>query len=1006
MTALEVWLSRRVLIATILIGLLAVSVFFLARAKFGQAMEDEYASYSVTIEHFGVDSREIERSITIPLENEIGAIAGLREMRSTSEYGKSRVSVTTEAGADRSSIYLQLRDAADRVYRSLPQSAQKPQIGSSSTSQRAVFAASLRADGLDEDSLRELADKEIKPSFEKVSGVGDIEVGGGAVKEVHVLVDPARAASYGLSISSIAERIQAQDIIGPVGSVRDGSVDLSVSIRGRLTSLDALSELRIATKDGTVRLRDVAEVSYGYRESESVSRVDGEKMIVLYAQSSGSANLIGLSRSLRAESARWRARGIAVNVILDSGADLERALAEIVKAMIEGIAAALIVLPLAVPDIRRLGALSAAIAVVPIVSAAILSALGVGIDEYVLSGLAVGIGTIVDNGAIVVGLKNARSLALLLPSLGSSLLTTLIVLVPLFFLGFIAPGIKQISLAMCVLFIAAFIGTVLILPAFTVARVSPAHGHRNTIRARLGAARLARRLAPQLSARRALRGVSIAVRASGSHPAIAIAAACIVVAALCVSAALMGTDFSRSIEEDTIYAHLEFESGASIDSVDERTAVFAEAARRLPGATMVETIARRGNAEFTLKFDPKRAKREELIARARELGGRIPDGFVYFPEGSGDDRAYEIAVLGEDDEVLRAAAKEAARRLGQESWARQVVLNFKEAPKALVLDIDHAKAASQGVSAAAAASAMRWALYGPVAVKWVENDREYDLRVFDRSARSIARDELLDMTIRTGSERNVRISGISRLEEQDEGAKIFRKNRQRAAFFTVHSGGASVDETVGRIKGVLAKVALPSGYAFDMDRSVIELKRSFSTLALMLCLSVFLIFIVLASSMESLTCPFIVLSILPTSLAFPVIAFFIAGMPLRIPALVGLIMLSGMAVNNSILIANEIRARGGDRGASPASMRGLVIMAIRKRLKPLLISSGMTLVGTLPLLFAGGSGGAFMRTISFVVFWGIIGSLVSTFLVLPALSVSFPGAFKALRFGTRERSAP
>jgi multidrug efflux pump subunit AcrB len=985
--ALDSWLSKRVLISTILIGLLAVSAFFLARAAFGQAAEDEYSSYSVTIEHFGVDSREIERSITIPLENEIGSIAGLREMRSTSEYGKSRVSVTTEFSSPGGK-------GVD-----LPRSAQKPQIGSSSASQRPVFAASLRADGLGEDSLRELADKEIKPSFEKVNGVGEIEVGGGAVKEVHVLVDPAKAASRGLSIPSIAESIQAQDVIGPVGSVRDGSVDLAVSIRGRLASLEELAELRIATKSGSVRLRDVADVSYGYREKESVSRVDGERMVVLYAQSSGSANLVALSRSLRAESERWRARGIAVNVILDSGSELERALIEMVKAMIEGIAAALIVLPFAVPDLRRLGALSAAIAVVPIVSAAALSALGVGIDAYVLSGLAVGIGTIVDNGAIVVGLRNVHSLALLLPSLASSLLTTIIVRVPLFFLGFIAPGIKQISLAMCVLFMAAFACTVLMLPAFTLAR-----SRQGEARWRQVAARLARRLTPKISARRALRGVYVLARASADHPAWSIAASGLIVAALCASVGLMGRDFSQSIEEGAIYAHLEFESGASIDSVDERTSSFAADARKLPGVTMVETIARRGNAECTIKFDSALAARDGLVDQARKLGGRIPGGFVYFPEGAGQDRAYEIAVLGEDDEVLRAAAKEAARRLGEEGWASQVVLNFKDPPKALVLELDHAKAASQGLSAAAAASALRWALYGPVAAKWIERDREYDLRAFDVSARRATRGDLLDMTIQAGSDKAVRLSGLCRLAEEDEGAKIYRKNRQRAAFLTVHSGSASIDETVGRIKGVLAQVALPPGYAFDMDRSVIELKKSFFTLALMLCLSVFLIFIALASSMESFACPFIALSILPTSLAFPVIAFFITGEPLRLPVVVGLIMLSGMAVNNSILIVDEIRARGGERGPCSASMRGLVVMAIRKRLKPLLISSGMTLVGTLPLLFAGGSGGAFMRAISFVVFWGILGSLASTFLVLPALSVSFPGAFKALRFGIRDKS--
>jgi HAE1 family hydrophobic/amphiphilic exporter-1 len=287
-----------------------------------------------------------------------------------------------------------------------------------------------------------------------------------------------------------------------------------------------------------------------------------------------------------------------------------------------------------------------------------------------------------------------------------------------------------------------------------------------------------------------------------------------------------------------------------------------------------------------------------------------------------------------------------------------------------------------------------------VAVKWVEDDRECDLRVFDRSAGGETREGLLGLPIR-GSDRTVRMSGLSGLEEQGEGAKIYRKNRQRAAFFTVHAGGASVDKTVLRIKAVLSKVALPPGYAFDMDRSVLELKRSFFTLSLVLGLSIFLIFVVLASSMESLACPCMVLSILPTSLAFPIVAFFLSRQPLRLPALVGLIVLCGMAVNNSILMANEVRARGGERGLDAAAMRPIVVRAIRKRLKPLLISSGMTVIGTLPLLFSGGTGGTLMRTIAFVVFWGIIGSLASTFLVFPALAVTFPGAFKVHRFDAR-----
>ena len=990
MATIESWLSRRVLVTTLLIGVLASAAFLLSRARLGQGSQGDRASWSVTIENFGVDSREIERGITIPLENELGAMAGLRDMRSTSEYGKARVVVTTEPGTDPSSTYLQLRDIADRVHRGLPRSAQKPQIGSSGSSQRPVFAASLRASGLDAERLRELVDKELKPSFEKVDGVGEVEIGGGEIRELHILANAERLAAHGLSISALADQVQGQNIIGPLGSVRDGNIEVPVSLRGHIPSIGALADLRLATKDGSFRLGDVAELSWGHREIDSVSRVDGERMLVLYVQGAGSANLVALSRALRAEAVRWRGQGIEVDIILDSGASLERALMEIVKAMAEGIFAVLLVLPFVDPDFRRLGALAIAVALVPLVATAALSALGVGIDEYLLSGLAVGLGTIVDYGAIIIGLRDLRSLTPLLPALRSSLMTTLIVLVPLFFLDFVAPGIRHISLSMSLLFVVAFVGTVLVLPAFTLAE--------GPQKRRFGLLRL--------PARRARKVVYATIRASAARPVVFLSGAGIVIVALGLAVVSMGSDFSPAIGEDSVSAHLEFESGASVESTDQRTAAFTSDARALAGVTMAQTIARRGNAELTLSFDPRRCSREALIAALRGLGGRIPGGFVYFPELAGGDRAYEVAVLGEDDALLRRLAKEAAALLGKQAWARQVVLNFKEQPQALVLEIDHGKAASQGVSAAEAASALRWALHGPVAFKWLERDREYDVRVFDTASRTMTREGLLGMPIRTASERTLRMSGLARLSERGEGAKIYRKNRQRAAFLTVHAGGASVDLSVSRIKEVLSRASLPPGYAFDMDRSVLELKQSLSTLSLVLGLSIFLVFIVLASSMESLTCPFMVLSILPTSLAFPVVAFFLSGQPLRIPALVGLIMLCGMAVNNSILIANEIRLRGGDRRVTAGAMRPLVVMAIRKRLKPLLTSSGMTVLGTLPLLFAAGDGGAFMRTISFVVFWGILGSLASTFLMLPALAVAFPGAFRAIRFEPNERSHP
>ncbi|GAH79402.1 unnamed protein product, partial [marine sediment metagenome] len=144
------------------------------------------------IKHFGVDSREVERNITRPLEDAISLIPGIEELRSISEFGKSRTNLILAPGVSEDEVYLLLRDAVDRIYNRLPASVQKPQIISSSIDQRPVFVASIRSEALNSDELRKYVEKDIKPSYEKIEGTGEIEVGGGEVKEIHVQVDIQR----------------------------------------------------------------------------------------------------------------------------------------------------------------------------------------------------------------------------------------------------------------------------------------------------------------------------------------------------------------------------------------------------------------------------------------------------------------------------------------------------------------------------------------------------------------------------------------------------------------------------------------------------------------------------------------------------------------------------------------------------------------------------------------------------------------------------------------------
>ncbi|MBE3065483.1 MAG: efflux RND transporter permease subunit, partial [Spirochaetes bacterium] len=158
----ESWRTRPIPAAAVLLGVSALSLYFLQRASLGPAGEQRFASYAILIECAGVDSRRIERAITMPLEDEVAGIPGIVEIRSVSEYGKSRVTVVAGEGEGRGELSLGLRDAVERVYERLPLAAQKPEILSSSISQRPVFVASVRAAGGSEEELRDLVEREVK----------------------------------------------------------------------------------------------------------------------------------------------------------------------------------------------------------------------------------------------------------------------------------------------------------------------------------------------------------------------------------------------------------------------------------------------------------------------------------------------------------------------------------------------------------------------------------------------------------------------------------------------------------------------------------------------------------------------------------------------------------------------------------------------------------------------------------------------------------------------------
>ncbi|MBN2353102.1 MAG: efflux RND transporter permease subunit [Spirochaetales bacterium] len=1002
------WTRRPVAAAMALAVLVAFALVALMDARLGPSGGEGRVAYAVIINYYGVDAGRIERDVTRPLENAAASIPGIDEMQSTSEFGKSRVTVTLSAAADKNEVYLQLRDVVERVYGAFPPSVQKPVIVSSTGERRPVFIASFSSDRVGPAALGELVEKEVKAAFERIDGTGEIDVGGGEIREIHVAVKPERAAAAGLSLPDVARVINDEHALAPVGELRNSVSGSSLVIRGTFTSLDQLKTLTLAVPgSGPQRLADLADVGYAAREKESVSRINGEEQPTVYIQSSGSANLVSLSRLLREEAARWKQRGLEPDIILDDGKTIEDSIGRVFNAIVAGVALVVVLVAISSGSLRRIVVLSALMPLVCLLTLGLLSLLGVSVDTFVLAGLAVGIGNVVD-GAIVLteacaskretGLEEHRLLSLkeVIPPLLSSVLTTIVVLVPLFFLSDIAEGIRSVTISIGLLMALSLLITVIFIPPFYFLKQRDRKSKPRKMR------RL--KLPAFLSVRRFRRLLCASTLFVMKRPKLFLAGFSGVLALGVAALLAMGKDLSGIREDGVLSAHLEFESGDAVETCDARAALLSNALRKIDGVERVETNARFGSAEMTVRFDPARLKREDLAAALRNEGRKIPRGFVYLPDsGTPAGKKIEVAVLGDDNEVLRDSASRAASRLGAESWVDQVVLHFKEGPPTLVFGVDREKLASCGLSTAQIADELRWSLHGPVALKWIERDREIDLRVMAERAAVASLAALRRLTFRPPQGRPVALDELGTFTERREESKIYRKNRQRAVFFTVHTKDLDLDAAVRNVWRSLGDVPLPQGYAFELDKSASRLAGQFKTMWLVLALAVVLIYMILAAQSESLTSPLLVCATAPLSLAFPLLVLSAIGQPLTTPVLIGLVILSGMVVNNSLLIADLVRENAAKErlAYTPRAVARPVLFALRRRIRDLLLTSATTVFGALPLLVVGGSG--MLSSLSFIAFWGILGSLVVTLFFLPAFIVTFPRLLKSYSAGPREQ---
>jgi len=998
------WLERKKASLCVLAGICAVALFVIINSG-EKIIENTGGSYVVKIRHYGLDAAEMERSVTIPMEDALSAIPDIITVQSSSENSLSSVFIRFKPGGK--GRYEAVRDAAQRVYETLPSSAQRPEILSSNNSRIPVWSASVFAetsDDLKENVLTvQTLEKIVKPRLESLEGAGEVLVSGVGLKEIVIILDQEKLISLGLEPSAVGGFLGMNDSVFSGGTITLQNREIIITVDGRYKKTDSaetsaassLNDVLIPLGDGrAVRLSEIAIISEQERLPDILSRLNGRKTAGIAIMGQHGADLRKLSSDIKRELSSL-SLPLEFTVLSDLGAEEAAAFNSVFNAALSGaIMVAIISFLLGGKNTTNISGFFCALAIplICLVSAAILSTGGFSIDRLLLAGIAAGVGTAVDT--VILCSEKLRkctdyerasaALAELSCPLIAGAATTVAALLPLSLIE--DGGARIIANAIAAVTITALVLSFSILPPLLLWGLNS----RRTKPKKLPFDPLYRRFLRCLC-----RFLALDVRFCIRYPILICTISFVLTTAAIIALLARGVDTASYGSEDSVYAQVEFDGGLLAEEADHLLAVYGENLANNAGIKNVETGARTGSGSLLISFDPKQTQAHLVRELAKQT--QIPGGFIFFHENSVKDRYWEIRIYGDEDQKCRELAEELAYICAAHPLIRERVLNFKQGSKKLILLPDRELFAESKTSFYNAASITRLGVYGPVAYKRIDSNGEIDVRIRTGGGNFFAKDAMpnsvmrqskegtLGILVSTGDEdasAALRIDSLMHVREETEPSSIRRTDRRRSASITITTGPMDPRRVKQELAGLFSKLDLPPGYSIEFDPDAIQQAEALSATVLSLIMAVIFCYMIIASINESFTIPLFVLSAIPPSLAIPALCLTLSGSAYNSAIACAFIAVSGMTVNAAVLCVDGLQPVMLNKNEKKSIG---IYLALRRKMPALLSTTCTTVAGAIPFLFLTEGANILIRTLSLVGVLGVASSFLCSITLIPSL---------------------
>lgn len=951
---------------------------------------------------------EVEKLVSEPIESAISSVEGIETVQSQSQSGTSLVMMMFKNGTDLDQALLDVREKVDQVKGMLPEQSADPSIMRFSPDQLPVMWVGLT--GKDPEALTQIADDQIVPYFERQGGVASVTVEGEKEREIQLMLDQAKLEQYGVSAQTIIESLNSSNKSASVGKVEKGNKDLQLRVTGEFDSIEDIKQTIVQTEtEATIHVDDVAEVKDTFKEASSETLVDGKPSIVLSIMKKTDGNTVDVADNIKDSMDDLKGKlpaDVNLDVVIDTSEFIQMSIDSVVKNILIGGAISVLILLLFLKSIRATIVIGLSIPIAIIATFGLMYFTGQTLNVLTLGGLALGLGMMVDSSIVILeniysyrqrgyslfesATKGASELA---PAVIASTTTTLVVFLPIVYVEGIASDLfTPLALAVSFSLIASLVVAVTLVPMLSSKLLSKAmekdQGRRYWFDRFLG---------------RVNNGYRSVLKWVLKFRKTTVAGTLIAIVASLALIPFIGAEFIPSSDQGQVEINVETAPGGSlkytediVEQVNKKITKYEKVIETSYASIGGDSSS--NQASFTMQLVPSADREKTTTDIVQEMDQDFEDipgaeiKVSAMDEGMGMGDPIQIQLNGAEHEALSELADQVVSQISGIKGVYNPESAASKGVPQMTIEIDDEKAATFGLTEEQITSQIQLQFTGQLATQYREAGHEMDVTLlYPEDERSTISD-LEDMKIQTPTGTSMPLAEVADFKEMQGSVTLLRENQQPQMNVTSDVVDRDLAGVVKDVESELEKMNLPEGYSYTIGGEAEDMAASFSDLALALVFSIFLVYAVMAIQFENFLFPLIIMFSMPATVVGVMLGLFVTGLPLSIPAFIGIIMLAGIVVNNSIVLVdyiNILRRKGMDTYEA-------ILEAGPSRLRPILMTTLTTILAMIPLGLALGEGDEMQQPLAITIIFGLGISSIFTLLLIPVVYTMFDNLTKKI----------